>query len=160
MNELDIIRLKIAKLRGFVLFCAHGYMYLVAPSDYFNWGDSAWEQIEYPEMLPDKFNPSYVEACHDWARSWTGAGELLEEMFSYRNRPRLQVVAEKEWYCATDLNENEIYASTGPEAVAKCYLKWKGILEPCLTCNGSGAVEIGDDEGSHLEACPDCGGDA
>jgi hypothetical protein len=121
MDELDELRLKIARLKGWAF-----------P------GETTQGDIDY---LNNHYGRSY-RGIPDWSRDWNAAGQLLEEMVeSGDGLPDLNYVT---GYVPGDMDalryvltmrmlSKWIYdyknmigiGKTGPEAISRAYIRWK-----------------------------------
>lgn len=126
MDELDELRLKIAKVKGIDYRVSDG-----SSRDYLQ---NEREYARVGELIMTVDTGADYEEFYlpDWPREWNAAGELWSEMVAAGRNPSL--------LCFPDENDNGRithvvllvnayqecpFGETGPEAIARAYLAWK-----------------------------------
>lgn len=137
MDELDELRLKIARLKGAVLYQAHDSFILAKPG----WETvykSAWHEIPWPEQMPERWDhrTGYASEYKDYPRDWLAAGELIEEIAVTGRETMLDIGPNgANFYIQPDWSYGEFLGAEfsgagekGPEAVSRAYHEWRKAI--------------------------------
>jgi hypothetical protein len=116
MDELDELRLKIAKMSGWTNIKIESAILR---------GEKWWNGIAPGRVMTD--------SVPDWPRDWNAAGKLLEEVVSdpMTSQSLIYYQSMKYWQCEIFTNRQMRNAdgATAPEAICRAYLAWQEAVQ-------------------------------